>query len=283
MKGKLALIALLFTIALVGMVSALPVTITDVEIDDTDVRPGDTVRLDVVRGETFDIEVRAESSVDLDDVEWQVFVTGFEYNRVQPLYDAVGPIDMDANVSYKKTLHITLPDEVDEDDYKLRLVISDRNGDEVVVNFNLKIDVDRHKLRLEDFNTQPSGAVRAGSGLIATARYENLGEKDEDDVKVTISIPDLGVSASEYIDEIESDEEEESEEMFLRLPKCAEPGIYEVHIIAEYQDGHELLVNKAHIQVDENPACVKESVVRGRLGVHYCISRHGERTTSNNY
>jgi len=261
MKGKIALMALLLTIALVGAVSALPVTITDLEIDDNDVQPGDTVRLDVLRGDSFDIEIRAESPVDLDDVEWTAFITGYEYNRAQALFDAVGPFDMDANVSYKKTLKITLPDEVDEDDYKLRIVISDRNGDEVIQNFNVKIDVERHKLRLEDFIVQPSGSVKAGSAIIATARYENLGEKDEDDVKVTVSIPELGLSASEYINEIETEEEEESEEMFLRLPKCAEPGVYEVHIIAEYQDGHELLVNKAHINVDENPSCVKEPTV----------------------
>ncbi len=261
MKGKTALIALMFAITLMGLVSALPLTVTDVEIDDTDVRPGDTVRLDVVRGDSFDIEIRAESPVDLDEVEWHAFITGYEYNKVQALHDAVGPFDMDANVSYKKTLKITLPEEVDEDDYKLRLVFSDRNGDEVVQNYNLKIDVERHKLRLEDFITSPSGSVKAGSGLIAVARYENLGEKDEDNVKVTISIPDLGISGSEYIDEIETDEQEETEEVFLRLPKCADPGVYEVHIIAEYQDGHELLVNKAHLQVEENPACVVEPAV----------------------
>ena len=64
--------------------------------------------------------------------------------------------------------------------------------------------------------------------MLATVRVENKGQKDEDDVKVTVSIPALGLSATDYIDEVEEDEEEETEELFIRMPKCAEAGQYEL-------------------------------------------------------
>jgi hypothetical protein len=49
----------------------------------------------------------------------------------------------------------------------------------------------------------------------------------------------LGVSATEYINEIEEDdEEEETEEIFLRIPQCAEPGLYDVEVAVYFAEKH---------------------------------------------
>lgn len=257
MFGMIGLV-LLCTLALVGAVAAIPVNITRVEIDDHKIDADQTNRLDVLRDDKVEIEVTLEASEDADDVEVQVFVSGFEHNKDLRISDAIGPFDMDANVTYRKTFHITFPDLVDEDDYKVRVVVSDRDGQELVENYNVKIDVERHDLKIVDATFTPSRRVQAGQALLSVVRVENFGERDEKDVKVTVSVPALGLSASDYLDEIEGDDEEETEELYMKVPKCAEPGVYDMTIQVEYNDGFDRTNAQGKIEVLENPDCAKD-------------------------
>ncbi len=241
--------------ALVGAVAAIPVDITRVEIDDQKILPDQTNRLDVLRDNKVDFEVLLEATEDVDDVEVQVFVSGFEHNKELRLSDHVGPFDMDANITYRKTLHITFPDLVQEDNYKVRVVVTDRDGEELVQNYNIKMDVPRHDLKVIDAMFTPSRQVQAGQALLTVVRVYNYGEKDEEDVKVTVSVPELGLSASDYIDEIESEESEETEELYLRIPKCTKPGVYNLVIDVKYNDGFSRTGTKGQMEVLEDPAC----------------------------
>lgn len=256
--NKNLIMVLGFLLFLIPSVAALPLTVEQVEVDDLVLRAGDTNRLDLQRDRQVDVEVTFTPTQNVKDVVIRAFFSGFEFQDVQPLSDSTGPEDFDANVRYKRTLTLTLPDEVEEDNYRLRVEFSDRDGDETTANFNLRLDVPRHGLKIEDVVFFPGTTARAGEALLATVRLENKGEADEDDIKVTVSVPELGLSATEYIDEIEKEDEEETEEIFLRLPKCAEPGLYTVPVEVEFNEGHDSLSTQAKIQVTENPACVQD-------------------------
>ena len=251
-------IVLLCALALVGAVAAIPVNITRVEIDDHAILPDQSNRLDVLRDNKVDFEVQLEASEDTDDVEVTIFVSGFEHNTELRLSDSVGPFDMDANVTYRKTLQITFPDLVQEDNYKVRVVVTDRDGQEIFENYNIKMDVSRHDLQVVDAIFTPSRHVQAGQAMLSTIRVENFGEKDEDDVKVTIAVPALGISASDYIDSIDNDDTKETEELYLRVPKCAKPGMYDMTISVQYNDGFTKTGVEGQIEVIEDPACNKE-------------------------
>ncbi len=254
-------VLLLCTLALVGAVAAIPVNITRVEIDDHKIDSDQVNRLDVLRDNKVDFEVTLEASQDTDDVEVEVLVSGYEHNRERRLSDTIGPFDMDANVTYRKHLQITFPELVDEDDYKVRVIVTDRNGQEVIANYNVKIDVDRHDLKIVDALFTPSRHVQAGQALLSIVRIENFGEKDEEDVKVTVAVPALGISASDYLDEIESGDEEETEELYLRLPKCAQPGVYDMMVTAQYNEGFDRTSIEGKLEVLENPDCAKKETV----------------------
>lgn len=253
-------VVLLCALALVGAVAAIPVNVTRVEIDDHAIQPDQSNRLDVLRDNKVDFEVQLEASEDIDDVEVTVFVSGFEHNTALSLSDKVGPFDMDANVTYRKNLQITFPDMVQEDNYKVRVIVTDRDGQEVIENYNIKMDVQRHDLQVVDAVFTPSRQVQAGQALLTSVRVENYGERDEEDVKVTVSVPALGISASDYVDEIESDDAKETEELYLRVPKCTKPGVYDLTIDVKYNDGFSKTGVKGQIEVVEDPECNKETV-----------------------
>lgn len=251
---KLGLTMVLFLVLAAIGASALPLTVEKVEVDGTTLQPNEQTKLNVERGDEVEVDVYFTATENIPNMELLAFVSGFEYNDVTPTSDQIGPFDAEANTRYHKTLKVTFSDEFQEDSYKLRIILSDRNGDEVLSNYNLKIDVPRHQLQIQDVILNPELSVKAGSALLAQVRLENKGEKEENDIKVTVTIPELGVSATDYVEDIEdTDDSEETEELYLRIPACAKPGIYNVEVTTYY--AKETVKTIKQIQVTEGDTC----------------------------
>ena len=175
---------------------------------------------------------------------------------MERISDSTPLFDADKDVRYVKKLRLSLPDEVEEDDYKLRVVISDRNGAEVVETYDLKVDVPRHKLRIEDVTLFPGNMVKGDQAVLAKVRLKNKGERDERDVKVTVSVPELGLRSTAFVDEIEVEEEKSSEEVYLRLPKCpTKLGDQSLVVEVSYDNDHQKVSATKVLTVEENKAC----------------------------
>jgi uncharacterized membrane protein len=295
---KIALM-LVLAIALATTAFALPVTVEQVKVDDVEVHTGSTNMLDVLRGDKIEVKVVFTPSSDVNDMQLEGFFSGDEHSDVMPASDVTSTFDADANVTYRKTLTIPVHQFFEEDAYKLRLFFTDRNGDELVQNYNIKIDVPRHDVMIRDVSLSPDSRIKAGSALLGVVRVRNTGEKDETDIKVTISVPQLGATASSYIDEIESgDEEKETEELYLRIPKCAKPGVYDAEVEVSYNDGFskERAVKQIEVLADDTcedgtaAAAVKakttisvgsqlESVVQGGTAVFPLTITNSGRTS----
>ncbi len=262
MKAKiLSVLSILLMMLLATSAIALPISVERVEIDDERV-DDNTARLDVQRGQEVEVELTLVPTEDVEDIEILAFISGYEYNSIESIADSIGPIDMDAGVRYKKTLNIELPEDVEEDDYKLRLLLTNRNGDDMIsLNYQLKIDLPRHKLKITDVLFHPGKNVKAGTALLGQVRLENMGEKDEDDIVVKIMIPELGVSATDYVDEIETGEQEETEEMYIRIPESAEPGIYQAQVYVGYNNDHDKLLATSVINVEANERLTQEDTI----------------------
>jgi len=253
-----AIIALLLvTVLTAAAVSALPVAIDEVEIDDTTVNPGDTTRLNLERGNEFTVDVKLSAFEDVSNVEVEAFITGYEYNddSSSRLSDVTSVFDMEANVTYVKHLKLSLPTDADRDDYKIRVLVSDRYGDEILENYNIKLDAARHQITITDVILSPAGEVRSGSALLATVRLENYGQDSEDDVKVTASIPALGVSSSDYIDEIKDDKQKDTEELYMRIPRCAAAGRYDLVVDVAFNRGRDHDKRTLPIVVTQDDTC----------------------------
>jgi len=260
MKALRIIIALTLFLVSISAVSALNIELERVEFDDITLRDDSVNRLSIERGDEYELEVRFTALQNLQDVEVRAFISGFEFSDVEDISDNTPVFDADEGVSYVKRLHLRIPDDTDEDDYKMRVIISDRFSDEFIENYNLRIDVPRHSLDIEDVVFSPGNSVKAGSALLATVRVENKGEQDEDDVRVTINIPGLGVTATEYIEEIENGgngrtEEEETEQIFVRIPKCAKAGNYDVTVDVEFNQRRRKLTSRETITVLEDETC----------------------------
>jgi uncharacterized membrane protein len=262
-------VLVLSTTALAG---SLQVTNFKVEVDDMQ---GDIVNVE--RGQEVPVEVQFTPEFDYSDARVKVWIGGYEYDDVS----AVSSIfDAEQGVSYKKTLTITIPEDIaikdsedEKDTYSLKVELyNDDNSYEE--SFVLRIKEQRHRLVIQDVIMRPGSTVQAGQALFATVRVENLGDKKEEDIKVTVGIADLGIAQKTYIDELtahEIDNEDEessmsSEEIYLRIPTDAKTGFYTVKVDVEYSKGHEIVSATGKIFVQGTEEETTETETKAVVG-----------------
>ncbi len=231
----------------------LGLEVLQVKINGDVVENGDTITTRVERGDKLSIKVQMLSNESLDNVEVEAFISGDEHTIISDTSDV---FDVEADEITYSTLELELPDNMEQDHYDLRVLVSTRSGQVKVYNYNLRITTQRHGIEIRDVVFSSPFGVKAGQGLYATVRLKNVGLKDEEGIKVTISIPELGLSYSEYIDEIEAEDQVTSEELWLgRVPECATPGVYTAQVKVLYDEYTRQVSTTKNIKVLEGDLC----------------------------
>lgn len=198
--------------------------------------------LAVEEGQTLDIKVglSAANAAGASDIEVEAEIFGYEYNDYEDLEDSTHVFDIAAGTTKYVTLSVALPSKLDKDTYTLRLRIADKNTAVVEKNIELAVEPARNALDIADVVLSPGTTIKAGRSLLATVLLENYGDKDQKDVKVTVEVPALGVSASEFVDVVTTDNNnvdyEDVPEMFLPIPANAAAGEYDVKVTAKYDE-----------------------------------------------
>ncbi|MBI2564804.1 hypothetical protein HYV79_02335 [Candidatus Woesearchaeota archaeon] len=260
MKAKIISLLVLFCLLIIS-VNAVPVNIDNVKINDIKVSEDAITLLNIERGSELDVEVHLTAVEKSDNLELQAFISGFEYSDVEQIADFAGPFSVEPNVTYVKNLKLKLSDLVEKDDYKLRLVVSDKDGTLLIKTYKLHADVPRHLLKVKDVILTPRN-VKAGHSLIAQVRVENKGEKEETDVKVIASVPELGLEAVDYIEKLKNNEDEdETEELYLKIDACTKPKTYTLNVDVYYDQLHrKLATTKVPFIVTPSSTCNNEEL-----------------------
>ena len=273
-----------------------------VEVNGDEVFPDDVGPEVVERGEELDIKVRLEANQDMEDVQITAILTG--YHRKERLVDMTRTFDLEANDRDSFYLTLKIPEDWDiekgEDDVvMLRILVTDDSHDTFDEVYKLRFEPKRDSVVIRDIILDPYGSVEAGRGLFVSVRVKNMGENDEEGLKVTASIPALGLKATEYIDELEEDESTTSEDMFLRIPSCTESGEYVLRATVVYADGDEEVSEQTTIEILADPECGviqpgkdektvvtvpgKQDVIKGTSGTVYPIILENRGVTDRSY
>jgi hypothetical protein len=263
MKTKLIGLLTVFLVGILALCSlaSAAITIEEVEMDGTELEENVPNALDIVRGEEYTVKVVFTSNESLDNVQVEAYLRGYDHDdRVEDITDV---FDAKANITYSKRLNLKIPQRIniEDSDWTLRIEIAGQNGDSKIVTYNLDISTDRHLIDIKDIIFSPAGSVQSGRALLASVRLKNYGQKDEDGIKITVSIPDLEISASDYIDELVEGESTTSEELYLRIPTCADEGTYDVRVEVSYDDGDEKVIEMESIRVTSDETCSGTPVV----------------------
>jgi len=234
----------------------------EVYLDNVRLNEGGNNAFQVVeRGETLELKVvfEATNTTSADEVvELSAEIKGDDHDDI--IADETDTFDLTGGGRYIKRLTLKLTDRMDPGQYDLRINIDGRTRDVALTQFfRLNVETPQHAVKIDDVIFSPMDRVRAGRALLTSVRVENDGDRDEDSVKVVVSIPELGLSAASYIDNLEKegedDDETETEPMYIRIPDCAEAGLYTVRIDVYYDDGDERVSEESSIEVLSGDAC----------------------------
>jgi uncharacterized membrane protein len=169
----------------------------------------------------------------------------------------VAAFDLVINDSKILRLNLAIPDNAEKDSYDLRVRVSSRTGATQEYLVGLRLDGQRHELKISDI--QVPNTIVAGRSIIGNVRVANIGQKTEESVKVTLSIPELNIEDSEYVDEINDDDSTTSEDLLLRVPTCTEEGFYDVVATVEYHNGYKTETKSTEIKVLSSDVCAAAS------------------------
>ncbi len=258
MKYNIFLVTLLLVAALAVSVSALP-TVEQVKINGNVFQSGDN--LVVYRGETLNIQVKLHADTNESNVQVTSDILGYEYSIYEGLSDMTPVFDMNANDTLYENLKLKVPTKADKDYYDLRIRVGTRTGTAFEGLYRLHFKGERHNVIIQDVVFTPENQITAGRALIAVVRVRNIGQVAEDGVKVSVSIPDLQTSAADYIDHLDADESTSSEELYLRIPKCADEGTYNVNVKLTYNNGYSTATTQKTIKVLKSDFCEKNTTV----------------------
>lgn len=274
----------------------------DVSYEDADGDGEIDEMIAVEEGETLEVEVGLEALADVEDIEVEIEISGYEYDDYQDLEDESHLFDMEDGTTKYIDLEIDLPVQLDKDEYYLRIRVTDKNSASLEQIVRLYVEPSRNGVEIEDVLLSPGSTVEAGHSLLATVELQNYGDNDEEDVTVTMSIGELGISTYDVIDILEANEDSESvsyettEELFLSIPDCAAEGVYSLDVTVEY-DTYETTTKSYSLTVTEGDYCTEgdeeerlviavgpetQEVDAGEQAV-YAIAMSNEGTSSESY
>ncbi len=217
---------------------------------DREAKPGDKIIVEV------DVENRYQDR-DLEDVFMTVTVDNLDDG--DEFEDETESEDISDDDSETFKIEFTIPDRLDDESYTIDIKvegdIEDAGSFELTKSFVLNIDKETHDIKITRAEfTQPVLTCNKNTNL--NIEVVNLGEEDEEEVKITVVSSDLGLDFTKFDDgDIElSTGTDDDAEYSVSVPVNVigvEPGTYPVEIKV-YRDETRLMDSvTAQLTVDE--------------------------------
>ncbi len=243
-------LAIVSIVALVATASAYvvtpsPTTLIDsieVKVDGVTVPATGASPISVVAGDTISVRLYFDAMVNASDVRVKASIEG-EKDDVDV---RTASFDIEETNSYSKSLTLTIPsylkDDLSED---LTLDLKVWNKDDKVEITGIELNVQRPSYNADVKSVSVDSIVEAGEKFPVDIVMKNTGYNDLDDLYVTVSIAELGVSKKAYFGELvasESDDDDDdtdttSGRIYLEVPYGTEAGVYTLEVTAESDDG----------------------------------------------
>ena len=211
--------------------------------------------VNVERGDNLNVRVELMANANCEDVKVKAWIGGYEYDDIE---DSTPLFDITSGVRYVKNLVLEIPYDIDaEESYQLHVEAFNDDHSAPDVEIPIQISAKRHSLNFVDVIFNPGLSVKSTQPLFVTVRVENLGQKKQDDVRVEVAIPELGISQRTFIDELvtveesEDDDEEtssSSDTLLLDLSNVR-PGTYNLRVKVDYNRGHDFIVQNFPLSV----------------------------------
>jgi len=258
------------------------VEIKSVEINDIDIYENIDDRLAIERGQELFIKIRFKALKNISEVQIESYLDlswTYDYENIS---DKTVWFDIVKATTYTRELMLNIPDDLEEDDYRLKIIFYDREGVMDICNYNFKVTLPIYSIVIKKIKLTPE-IVKAGRVIIADVEIKNIGNSSVENIDVVASISDFNIKDAENIDELEPRDTYTVKDLVLRIPACTEGGEYFVKASAEYE--YEKVTKVKSFEVREGEGCSDapeeadelkvipeaENIVQGDVEIPYTI------------
>lgn len=206
---------------------ALDVSIDSVELEDKFLAENENnfVMLDKVKKElNVDVRLTALESIRNAHVD---AVLAFENGNV--VADATLTFDISNGQSVTKSFDIPVIGKFEQNNFRLKISVVDAEGNAEEKSYGLTISQQKFPFVISSIALAPEDNIEAGKNLIARLSFKNSGVLPLEGITAKVSIPELGISSTKFIDQIKNNDLSEVKEDFvLRILDDAATGTYAV-------------------------------------------------------
>jgi len=245
--------ALLTVVALATTTSALAASPV-VNINGVDLAVGGNIA--AFAGQTIPVRVTFVANENASDVKIVASLGGYR----DDISAQTGRFDIVQGRLYTKTVWITVPSDVSSDDsssnedYTLFVRVEGKSGSD---EFRYVLNLQRESHAIEILSAENPTRVNAGAILPVNVVLKNIGSHKINDAFVTVSIPELGVSAKVYFSDLVPQDTDSANDntnsdsyertVFLNVPANAAEGTYTLEIKAFDRESSDLVKKSVNI------------------------------------
>lgn len=258
MKAKplTGLLLAVFTVALFASItSAAGLNLSNVFVE-VDGLPAEAGNVALVGGDMVPIQVEFMANQNARDVEISAWIQGFrsETRVDKPFADLISGSKYVSRMSLKVPLTFKEDGATERDLVLVIRIESDEGSFEIERSLNAQRQSRNIGVLLVEFD----GIARPDSTLPVSVVLKNFGRHEEENVFVTISIPQLGISKTAFFEDLfpidvcdddgDCDRSDSRERrIFLSIPNGVTPGVYEVRVKAVSDDTETVVVKPLNI------------------------------------
>lgn len=251
---------LLLAVLLVGFVPAvsansnLEVQYLKIDGEELDPYNATSYTLEVNRGDVLPIRVAVANADNntIEDVQLTAGIFGYQYSQyeTQDVIQTTKTFDLAPLNQRTLDTELTVPVNMENGQYKLRLFVTDKNSNAYVQEYNLNVVgvESENAVVIKEAYLSPSNEVQAGRALSALVKVENVGQDDLDDITLSVDVPALNIRDTETLDELQAGEKETFEKIIMRFPKNAQAGVYDIVYTVSF-DEYESTTHTATVSV----------------------------------
>ena len=174
----------------------------------------------------FNLKVRLTSLENVKDAHVDA-VLAFENGVV--VADATSTFDIVKDQNLIKDLDLPTISRFEQNNFKLKVRVVDAEGNIEEKLYSLIISNNKFPFIISSIALSPENSVEAGKNLIARLSFKNSGVVPLEGVTAKISIPELGVSSTKFIDQIRNSRlPEVTEDFILKILDNVQTGTYTV-------------------------------------------------------
>ena len=197
-------------------------------------------RVSVVAGEEAILKVYFTSFVADTDVVVKATIEGEKVS-----FDAQsGVFDVEVGNQYVKALVLEIPYELKDElsgDVTLSIKIDGKDHKTTLPEITLRVQRPSYNVAIGSITTPSS--ITAGQEFPTEIVLKNVGYNNLDDVYVTVSIPELGITQGpKWFGDLVSVEVEDEDEdsmvgtLYLNVPYDVKPGVYDLKVVVQNDD-----------------------------------------------